>query len=60
MKEDVKTVIGWDFTRIVPCHGACITLAYHEYELLILILKQDVIEVDAKKAWKDAYKVYLN
>lgn len=21
MKRDVKTVAGWDFERIIPCHG---------------------------------------
>ena len=21
MKRDVKTVAGWDFDRIIPCHG---------------------------------------
>jgi hypothetical protein len=21
MKKDVKTVAGWDFERIIPCHG---------------------------------------
>ena len=23
MKRDAKTVAGWDFTRIIPCHGVC-------------------------------------
>ncbi|KAK0204185.1 hypothetical protein DFS33DRAFT_1374383 [Desarmillaria ectypa] len=41
MKNAAKTVDGWDFQRIIPCHG-------------------DVIEKDAKQAWKDAYKFFLN
>lgn len=58
MKEDVKTVLGWDFTRIIPCHGVCIILAYHKSELFILM--KDVIEENAKKAWEDSFKLYLN
>jgi len=41
MKRDAKTVAGWDFERIIPCHG-------------------DVIETNAKQAWKDAYKHFLD
>jgi len=41
MKRDAKTVAGWDFDRIIPCHG-------------------DVIETDGNKAWRDAYKFYLD
>ncbi|PBK80535.1 hypothetical protein ARMGADRAFT_1056159 [Armillaria gallica] len=41
MKKAANTVDGWDFQRIIPCHG-------------------DVIEKDAKQAWKDAYKFFLN
>ncbi|KAK0443727.1 hypothetical protein EV421DRAFT_507661 [Armillaria borealis] len=41
MKKTANTVDGWDFQRIIPCHG-------------------DVIEKDAKQAWKDAYKFFLN
>ncbi|KAK0232161.1 hypothetical protein EDD85DRAFT_102099 [Armillaria nabsnona] len=41
MKKAANTVNGWDFHRIIPCHG-------------------DVIEKDAKQAWKDAYKFFLN
>ncbi|TCD67126.1 hypothetical protein EIP91_000466 [Steccherinum ochraceum] len=41
MKRDVKTTLGWDFERIIPCHG-------------------DVIEKDAKAAWKSSYRVYLD
>jgi len=41
MKRDVKTVAGWDFERIIPCHG-------------------DVIEKDGNKAWREAYKWYLD
>jgi len=40
MRRDVKTVAGWDFERIIPCHG-------------------DVIEKDGNKAWREAYKWYL-
>ncbi|OSD02699.1 hypothetical protein PYCCODRAFT_1452177 [Trametes coccinea BRFM310] len=41
MKRDVKTVAGWDFDRIIPCHG-------------------DVIEKNAKAAWLEAYKWYMD
>ncbi|KAK0482378.1 hypothetical protein IW261DRAFT_1467486 [Armillaria novae-zelandiae] len=41
MKKAANTVDGWNFERIIPCHG-------------------DVIEKDAKQAWKDAYKYFLN
>jgi len=41
MKRDARTVDGWDFERIIPCHG-------------------DVIETDAKKAWRSAFKHFLN
>ncbi|KAF8237359.1 hypothetical protein L208DRAFT_1356278 [Tricholoma matsutake] len=41
MKRDAKTVAGWDFEKIIPCHG-------------------DVIEKDAKQAWKDVYRFYLD
>jgi len=41
MKRDVKTTMGWDFTRIIPCHG-------------------DVIEKDAKEAWRSAFEYYLD
>ncbi|PCH44721.1 hypothetical protein WOLCODRAFT_77748, partial [Wolfiporia cocos MD-104 SS10] len=39
--RDVRTVVGWDFERIIPCHG-------------------DVIEKDGNKAWREAYKWYLD
>jgi len=41
MKRDAKTVAGWDFDRIIPCHG-------------------DVIEKNAKKAWEDTFKAFLD
>ncbi|KAF7980267.1 hypothetical protein HWV62_39017 [Athelia sp. TMB] len=41
MKRDATTVAGWDFTRIIPCHG-------------------DVIENDGNKAWRDAYKAFID
>ncbi|KZP25643.1 hypothetical protein FIBSPDRAFT_855572 [Athelia psychrophila] len=41
MRRDATTVAGWDFTRIIPCHG-------------------DVIENDGNKAWRDAYKAFLD
>ncbi|GAA6040839.1 hypothetical protein JCM8097_007741 [Rhodosporidiobolus ruineniae] len=40
MTRMAKRVAGWDFNRIIPCHG-------------------DVIEADAKKAWLDTYKLFL-
>ncbi|KAJ8519425.1 hypothetical protein ONZ45_g3637 [Pleurotus djamor] len=41
MRRDAKTVDGWDFERIIPCHG-------------------DVIETEGKKAWRAAYKYFLD
>ncbi|KAG9051591.1 hypothetical protein FS837_004101 [Tulasnella sp. UAMH 9824] len=41
MSRDAKTVAGWDFNKIIPCHG-------------------DVIEKDGDKAWREAYKWYLD
>ncbi|KAA1479350.1 hypothetical protein DENSPDRAFT_886669 [Dentipellis sp. KUC8613] len=41
MKRDAKTVAGWDFNRIIPCHG-------------------DVIEEDGNKAWRSAFKFFLD
>ncbi|KIO34794.1 hypothetical protein M407DRAFT_90077 [Tulasnella calospora MUT 4182] len=41
MRRDAKTVAGWDFTTIIPCHG-------------------DVIEKEGDKAWREAYKWYLD
>jgi len=40
MKRDAKTVAGWNFERIIPCHG-------------------DVIETNAKEAWRTLYKDFL-
>jgi len=40
MRRDAKTVAGWDFEKIIPCHG-------------------DVIEREAKQAWRNVYKFYL-
>ncbi|KAH8084860.1 hypothetical protein BXZ70DRAFT_957275 [Cristinia sonorae] len=40
MKRDVKTTLGWDFERIIPCHG-------------------DVIEENAKEAWRSAFEAFL-
>ncbi|TDL21952.1 hypothetical protein BD410DRAFT_789034 [Rickenella mellea] len=41
MRRDAKTVAGWNFTRVIPCHG-------------------DVIETDGNKAWREAYKWFLD
>ncbi|TCD67124.1 hypothetical protein EIP91_000464 [Steccherinum ochraceum] len=41
MKRDVKTTMGWDFERIIPCHG-------------------DVIEKNAKEAWRSAFQYFLD
>ena len=58
MKRDAKTVSGWDFTRIIPCHGVCL-LAMYVLENTNSPSK-DVIEGDGKKAWNDAYRDFLN
>ncbi|KAF9566506.1 hypothetical protein CPC08DRAFT_628233 [Agrocybe pediades] len=41
MRRDAKIVAGWDFERIIPCHG-------------------DVIEKDAKQAWHNVFKSFLD
>ncbi|KAF7430455.1 hypothetical protein PC9H_006162 [Pleurotus ostreatus] len=41
MKRDARTVAGWNFEKIIPCHG-------------------DVIENDGNKAWREAYKAFLD
>ena len=56
MKKDAKTVAGWDFERIIPCHGVSRGTTTFVTPSPIL---QDVIERDAKKAWLEAYAWYL-
>lgn len=58
MKKDVKTVASWDFERIIPCHGVRSTLLL--LEIFDESFSQDVIETDGKKAWKEAYKFYID
>ena len=68
MKRDAKTVAGWDFERIIPCHG--VRLRYFKiviwnhcvYFILYfsLFVTQDVIETNAKQTWRDAYKYFLD
>lgn len=62
MRRDATTVAEWDFERIILCHGVRMPLDgpdIVEYEADIE-LPQDVIEKDAKKAWVEAYKWYLD
>ena len=35
MKRDVKTVAGWDFDRIIPCHGVRVQSPHHDDVALI-------------------------
>jgi len=37
MKRDVKTVAGWNFERIIPCHGVR-TMCYRPVDAMILSL----------------------
>ena len=61
MKRDAKTVSGWDFERIIPCHGVRFSKMLNEpLCLFLLLVTQDVIETNAKQAWNDAYKYFLD
>jgi len=59
MKRDAKTVAEWDFERIIPCHGVRAVVALppiiHSNHF-----SQDVIEKDGNKAWREAFKWYLD
>ncbi|KAI0634776.1 hypothetical protein C8Q77DRAFT_1054843 [Trametes polyzona] len=44
MIRDAKKVYSWDFVRYIPCHGVSL----------------DVIETNAKEAWKAAWGAYLS
>jgi hypothetical protein len=57
MKRDAKTVSGWDFTRIIPCHGVLMFICCGPGNTDSP--NKDVIEEGGKKAWDDAYSVYL-
>ena len=61
MKRDVKTVADWNFERIIPCHGVRAIVALHPITRSnSLSLSQDVIEKDGNKAWREAFKWYLD
>jgi hypothetical protein len=58
MARDAKTVAGWDFDRIIPCHGVSV----HGEGCLsgvTVFYFQDVIESGGKAAWCEAFKWYL-
>ena len=55
MALDVKIVAGWDFERIIPCHGVCGEFRRIRVQAFLGGI-QDVIEKDAKKAWLDTWK----
>lgn len=61
MKRDAETVAGWDFDRIIPCHG--VSPAYkcllYSQAYALMHSTQDVIERNGKEAWREAYKWYL-
>ena len=58
MKRDVKTVAEWNFERVIPCHGVRTIIALPRS--FANHFSQDVIEKDGNKAWREAYKWYLN
>ncbi|GJJ10738.1 hypothetical protein Clacol_004965 [Clathrus columnatus] len=57
-QRDAKTVMSWDFKRIIPCHGVSSENTKREYSNHAYF--QDVIEDDAKAAWGSAYADFLN
>jgi len=62
MKRDAKTVAGWDFTRIIPCHGVRMQQLHAGIVSMTSITPfnpQDVIEEKGKEAWREAFKWYL-
>ena len=66
MKRDVRTVAGWDFERIIPCHGVRASAADGFCIAIVRLVltpphhnPQDVIEKEGKAAWKAAYGWYL-
>ena len=63
MKRDAKTVAGWDFERIIPCHGVrhrYLEMLNHCIYFIYFFATQDVIETNAQQAWKDAFKSFLH
>lgn len=60
MRRDAKTVAGWDFTRIIPCHGVSGCLLFLVWHANLDGVVQDVIENDGKRAWESAYADYLH
>lgn len=63
MQRDAKTVAGWDFERIIPCHGVrlrYLKMINHYVYIYFSFATQDVIETNAKQAWRDAYKHFLD
>ncbi len=60
MKRDAKTVAGWKFEKIIPCHGVSLEAIASWHQSMSLTLFQDVIEKDGNKAWREAYKAFLD
>ena len=62
MARDAKAVSAWDFDRIIPCHGVSTLVKSHpeKFNLLKILLHQDTIETDARKAWDTAYARFLS
>lgn len=58
MKRDAKTVAAWDFEKIIPCHGVRHRNLYLTFTLILAM--QDVIESEGNKAWRYAYKAFLD
>ncbi|KAI6159117.1 hypothetical protein EDD17DRAFT_1702641 [Pisolithus thermaeus] len=59
MKRDARTVASWDFDRIIPCHGVS-NNRFHAFMLATYRRIQDVIERDGNKAWREAYKFFID
>jgi len=62
MAKDAKAVSAWDFERIIPCHGVSTLAKSHpeKFNSLNVLLHQNTIEKDAKKAWDTAYARFLS
>ncbi|KAH8116183.1 hypothetical protein DFH11DRAFT_1266963 [Phellopilus nigrolimitatus] len=65
MRRGARTVAGWDFDRVIPCHGVRTRFAVsfekrrRISDFLRSRIGQDTIETGGKRAWEAAYKLYL-
>jgi hypothetical protein len=67
MRRDAKTVAGWNFERIIPCHGVRSFALYDTLESVPLLtcgrmlLKLKAIrlgDMPSRHFWIEAYNVY--